>query len=142
MESFVVRYRNLLVLLALLVAQILGLAMQVRRTRTSNDPGDGRSVLLLRLWANSLVSPPERLFHSSGHGISGLWQNYVDLRHVRQQNQDLQKTVDRLRLEQAALLEDAKQGQRLQALLNFQQKYIYKTVVAQAIGSSGSDQSR
>jgi len=39
----------------------------------------------------------------------------VDLRNVRQQNQDLQKTIDRLRLEQAALLEDAKQGQRLQA---------------------------
>ncbi len=142
MESFVVRYRNLLVLLALLVAQILGLAMQVRRTRAGNNPGDGNSVLLLRLWANSLVSPPERLFHSSGQGISGLWQNYVDLRHVRQQNQDLQKTVDRLRLEQAALLEDAKQGERLQALLNFQQKYIYKTVAAQAIGSSGTDQSR
>ena len=32
MESFFVRYRNLLVLLALLVAQILGLAMQVRRS--------------------------------------------------------------------------------------------------------------
>jgi rod shape-determining protein MreC len=60
---------------------------------------------------------------------------------VRQQNADLQKTVDRLRLEQAALLEDAKQGQRLQALLNFQQKYIYKTVAAQAIGTSGTDQS-
>ena len=35
MESIFVRYRNLLVLLALLVAQILGLAMQVRRTRTA-----------------------------------------------------------------------------------------------------------
>ena len=33
-------------------------------------------------------------------------------------------------------------GQRLQALQNFQERYIYKTVVAQAIGSSGSDQSR
>jgi rod shape-determining protein MreC len=71
----------------------------------------------------------------------GLWQNYIDLRHT-QQNQELQKTIDRLRLEQAALLEDAKQGQRLQALVNFQEKYIYKTVAAQAIGSSGSDQSR
>ena len=75
-------------------------------------------------------------------GVGGLWQNYIDLRHVREQNQDLQKTIDRLRLEQAALLEDARQGQRLQALLNFQEKYIYKTVAAQAIGSSGSDQSR
>jgi rod shape-determining protein MreC len=61
---------------------------------------------------------------------------------VREQNQDLQKTIDRLRLEQASLLEDARQGQRLQALNDFQQKYIYKTVAAQAIGSSGSDSSR
>ena len=142
MESFVVRYRNLLVLLALLVAQILGLAMQVRRTSSGGQAGDGRSVQLIRLWANSVVSPPERALHSSGSGVSWLWNNYIDLRHVRQQNADLQKTVDRLRLEQAALLEDAKQGQRLQALLNFQQKYIYKTVAAQAIGSSGTDQSR
>ena len=119
MESFVVRYRNLLVLLALLVAQILGLAMQVRRTRAGNNPGDGNSVLLLRLWANSLVSPPERLFHSSGQGVSGLWQNYVDLRHVRQQNQDLQKTVDRLRLEQAALLEDAQPGRATAGVAQF-----------------------
>src|SRR5579863_10491078 len=141
MESFFVRYRNLVVLLALLVAQILGLAMQVRRT-TGGQTGDGRSVQLIRLWANSVVSPPERALHSSGSGVSWLWYNYIDLRHVRQQNADLQKTVDRLRLEQAALLEDAKQGQRLQALLHFQEKYIYKTVAAQTIGTSGTDQSR
>ena len=141
MESFVVRYRNLLVLLALLVAQILGLAMQVRRA-SSGKPGDGHGVRLIRYWANAIVSPPERMLHSSGSGISGFWHNYIDLRHVRQQNADLQKTVDRLRLEQAALLEDAKQGQRLQALLNFQQKYIYKTMPAEVIGTSGTDQSR
>ena len=141
MESFVVRYRNLLVLLVLLVAQILGLAMQVRRAG-SGQVGDGHSVRLIRLWANSIVSPPERALHSSGSGISSLWNNYFDLRHVRQQNADLQKTVDRLRLEQAALLEDAKEGQRLQALLKFQQKYIYKTTPAAVIGTSGTDQSR
>jgi rod shape-determining protein MreC len=47
-----------------------------------------------------------------------------------------------LRLEQASLLEDARQGQRLQGILDFQQRYIYKTLAAQAIGTSGSDQSR
>ena len=141
METFVVRYRNLLVLLVLLVAQILGLAMQVRRAN-NGQPGDGSSVRLIRLWANGIVSPPERVLHNTGSGVGWIWNNYFDLRHVRQQNADLQKTVDRLRLEQAALLEDAKQGQRLQALLKFQQKYIYKTVAAQVIGSSGSDQSR
>jgi rod shape-determining protein MreC len=145
MESFFVRYRNLLVLLAILLAQIIGLAMQVRRTgegRSTLDPGDGSGVRLIRLWANALVSPPERLIHSTGLGAEHLWKNYLDLRDVRDQNQDLKKTIDRLRLEQAALLEDARQGQRLQALNNFQEKYIYKTVAAQVIGSSGSEQSR
>jgi rod shape-determining protein MreC len=145
MESFVVRYRNLLVLLALLVAQILGLATQVHRStsgQVGGDRADGSSVKLIRYWTNSLVSPPEKALHSSGSGVSWLWNNYIDLRHVRQQNADLQKTVDRLRLEQAALLEDAKQGQRLQALLHFQEKYIYKTLAAQTIGTSGTDQSR
>jgi rod shape-determining protein MreC len=49
--------------------------------------------------------------------------------------------VDRLRLEQAALLEDARQGQRLQQMLGFQEKYLYTTLPAQVIGTSGSDQS-
>ncbi|MDR3751585.1 MAG: rod shape-determining protein MreC [Terracidiphilus sp.] len=145
MESFFVRYRNPLVLLAILVAQIIGLAVQVRQTgsgRNTLDSPDSSEVRLIRLWADMLVSPPERLIHSSKLGVGYLWQNYLDLRHVREQNQDLQKTIDRLRLEQASLLEDAHQGQRLQALLGFQQKYIYTTLAAQAIGSSGSDQSR
>jgi len=39
-------------------------------------------------------------------------------------------------------MEDAREGERLQALLDFQHRYIYTTLPAQAIGSSGSDQSR
>jgi rod shape-determining protein MreC len=145
MESFFLRYRNLLALLAILLAQIVGLAVQVRRTdagRNTLDPQDGSGVRLIRLWANVLVSPPERVIHSSKLGAEYLWQNYLGLRGVREQNRDLQQTVDRLRLEQAALLEDARQGERLQSLLGFQERYIYRTVAAQVIGSSGSDQSR
>lgn len=145
MESFFVRYRNLLVLLAILLAQIIGLAVQVRRTasgRSTLDAPDEPSVRLIRLWADAVVTPPEQFFHTAKMGAGGLWVDYLDLRQVREQNKDLQKTIDRLRLEQAELLEDAKQGQRLQALVDFQEKYIYKTVAAQAIGSSGSDSSR
>jgi len=144
MESFIARYRNLVVLLVLLTAQLVGLAVQVRRTSSglnTLDSTDPTGVRLVRLWANAVISPPERLIHASKIGVIGLWTNYIDLLHVRQQNQDLEKTVDRLRLEEAALLEDARQGQRLQALIGFQQKYIYSTVAAQVYGSSGSDRS-
>ncbi len=74
--------------------------------------------------------------------LRSMWSNYIDLRHVRQQNQELKDRVSRLQLEQAALLEDARQGQRLQALLAFKEHYISSTVPAQVIGTSGTDQSR
>ncbi len=145
MESFFTRYRNLVVLLVILMAQLAGLAVQVRRTGNGSstlDPADPSGVRLIRLvgechhFAAGAADPRHQ---NRTLGIA--WSNYFDLRHVRQQNQDLEKTVDRLRLEQAALLEDARQGQRLQALLGFQEKYIYTTVAAQAYGSSGSDRS-
>lgn len=145
MESFFSRYRNLIVLLALLAAQLLGLAMQVRRVDSGRNAvayGDSKGVRLIRLWANAVVTPPEEAVHWVKMSLFYTWQNYIDLHNVRQQNHDLQQTIDRLRLEQAQLLEDARQGERLQAILGFQQQYIYSTVAAQAIGSSGSDQSR
>jgi rod shape-determining protein MreC len=145
MESFFIRYRNLVVLLAVLLAQVIGLAVQVRHTdagANTLDAPDGSGVRLIRLWANAVVTPPERLIHGVKLGVESVWMDYIDLRHVREQNRDMQETIDRLRLEQAALLEDARQGERLQALVDFQQRYIYKTVAAQAIGTSGSYQSR
>jgi len=151
MESFFGRYRNLIVLLVILLLQVIGLAVQVRKASPSapatvvgflHEPRDGTGVLLIRLWAAEMVTPFERAIHGGGQGVDGLWNNYIDLRHTRDENRELKETVDRLRLEQAMLHEDALQGQRLQALLDFQQKYIYKTTPAQVIGTSGSSLSR
>jgi rod shape-determining protein MreC len=140
MESFYSRYRNALVLITVLMVQVVGLAVQVRRP--GPNPSDKGSVRLIRSWVVGLVSPPERLLRGTGHGIRSAWMNYVDLIHVRQQDKDLKSQLDNLRLEEESLAEDARQGQRLQALLGFKEKYIYKTVAAQVIGSSGTEQSK
>ena len=134
------RYKNILFLVAVLFAQIVGLAVQVRRPNPNG--GDAPAVRLIRYWTISVMAPPEKVLHGGGTGLRGLWSNYLDLRHVRQQNQELKEQVSRLQLEQASLLEDARQGQRLQALLAFKEHYIYSTVPAQVIGTSGTDQSR
>ena len=134
------RYKNIFFLVAVLVVQIIGLAAQVRRPNPNG--GDEPAIRLLRLWAISLVSPPEKVLHGSSHGLSSLWANYLDLRRVRDQNQQLRDQLNRLQLEQATLLEDARQGQRLQSLLAFKEKYISTTLPAQVIGTSGTDQSR
>jgi rod shape-determining protein MreC len=134
------RYKNILFLVAVLVAQIIGLAVQIRRPNPHG--ADAPAVRLIRYWAISLMSPPEKVVHGGGKGLRGLWSNYLDLRHVREQNQELRERVSRLQLEQATLLEDARQGQRLQALLAFKEHYIYSTVPAQVVGTAGTDQSR
>lgn len=139
MESFLSRYRNPLVLLAVVLAQMLGLAVQVRRPA---DGKNGTQTRLVRYWVISLFSPFERMFLFSGHGISHTWANYIDLRHVREQNQQLQAELNRMRLEQASLAEAARQDQRLEKLLGFQQQYVSKTVAAHVIGTSGTDMSR
>jgi rod shape-determining protein MreC len=141
MESFFTRFKNVLVLVAILLAQTIGLAVQVRRPVEAGAP-DGSKVTLLRYWAVSIVTPFERFFHGIGYNFRHGWSNYVDLRHTREQNHDLQEQVARLRLEQAAFAEDAMQGHRLQALLDFQQHYVATTVAAQVIGTSGNDLSR
>jgi rod shape-determining protein MreC len=141
MESFFTRFKNVLVLVAVLLAQTIGLAVQVRRPVESGAPDSSR-VTLIRYWAVSIVTPFERFFHGIGHTVRYGWSNYVDLRNTRQQNHDLQDQIARLRLEQASFAEDAMQGHRLQALLDFQQHYVSATVAAQVIGTSGNDLSR
>lgn len=143
MESFFSRYKNALVLIVVLLAQVIGVAIQVRRPLPKEHAQpDAGGVRLIRYWAISLVSPPERFVHWLGSSILGVWDNYIALIHIRQQNKDLQAELQRLRIEQGGIVEDARQGQRLQQLLDFKEKYVYKTMPAQIIGTSGTEQSR
>ena len=139
MESLLSRYRNPLVLLAIVLAQLLGLAVQLRRPSSGKD---GEQTRLIRYWVVTAFSPFERALLSVGHGVSSTWHNYVDLRQVRQQNQQLQSELNRMRLEESSLAVDAREGLRLQKLFGFQQQYIATTVAAHVIGTSGTDLSR
>jgi rod shape-determining protein MreC len=141
MESFFSRFKNVLVLVVVLLVQTIGLAIQVRRPAEIGAP-DGKKVTLLRAAVMGALAPIEKLVHGVGYNFRSTWANYIDLRNTRQQNHDLKDEVARLRLEQAQLAEDALQGHRLQTLLNFQRNYVTSTVAAQVIGTSGTDQSR
>ncbi len=136
MESVLGRYRNLVILVGVLFLQILGLAVQVKRS------SDTENTRLIRVWAVDIVTPFERVLIWAQDGTGNLWHNYVYLRGVRTENRQLKDQIEQLRLEQVRLNEDAVQAHRLQALLAFKEQYIAKTVAAQVIGSSGSDSSR
>ena len=137
MESVLGRYRNLVILVGVLFLQVLGLAMQVKRS--SSEAQDTR---LIRIWAVGAITPFERGLNWIERGSGILWHNYFYLRGVRAENRQLKAEIEQMRLEQVRLSEDAAQARRLQTLLAFKEQFISRTVAAQVIGASGSDLSR
>ena len=139
MENLFARHRNATVLVALLFAQILGLAIQVKRS-DPNEPT--RKTALVRVWVVGAITPIEKLVVSSSRGVRNLWNDYIGLRGVRQENERLKAELEQQRIAQVRMQEDAAQAHRLQALFNFKEQFIGQTLAAQVIGSSGTEQSR
>lgn len=143
MENFFIRYRNETVLVAILFFQVIALATQVRVADGSGVAAEsGGGSRLIRVWAVNLVVPFQKLFVYTGSGIRNSFRNYIDLRDVRERNEELQRQLDQMRLEQARLSQDVEQGRRVQDLLSFKEQFIAKTLAAQVIGTSGTDLSR
>jgi hypothetical protein len=136
MDTFIGRYRNVIVLAAILFAQIIGLALQVRR------PTDAGETRLIRLWAVSAVTPVESAVIHSQEWVKNLWTTYIYLHGVRRENRELRAEIGQMKIEEARLSEDARMARRIQTLLAFKEQYVDSTVAAQVIGTSGSDQSR
>lgn len=136
MDNLLSRHRNVSILVAVLFAQVLGLAVQVKRSANAEESR------LIRVWAVSAVTPFEKALVWTQQTTSGWWHNYLYLRGVRAENRDLKQQIEHMRLEQVRLSEDAEQARRLQLLLGFKEKFISKTLAAQVIGSSGSEKSR
>src|ERR1700687_1113823 len=136
MENLISRYRNVTILVVILFAQVRGLAVQVRRS-TQDE-----STRLIRVWAVDAVTPFEKGIVWFQSSVTNLWHNYFYLRGVRQENRELKQEIERLRIEQVRLNQDAEQARRLQALLGFKEQFIAQTLPAQVMGSSGSEQSR
>ncbi len=136
MDTILGRFRNLIVLAAILFAQIVGLAVQIK---SPAGQGDTR---LIRVWAVMAITPLEKAVINTQEFVYHLWTNYVYLRGVRRENRELRAELDRMKLEQVRLQDDADMARRIQSLLAFKEQYIDSTVAAQVIGTSGTDQSR
>jgi rod shape-determining protein MreC len=136
MDTFLGRFKNLIVLAAILFAQIIGLAVQVRR------PSQLGETRLIRLWAVSAVTPVESAVVHVQKLLRDTWTNYLYLRGVRRENRELRAQIERMKIEDARLGEDARMARRVQTLLAFKEQYVDSTVAAQVIGTSGSEQSR
>jgi rod shape-determining protein MreC len=138
LDNIIKRHANLSILVAVLFAQILGLAIQIKRP--TGETSDG--TLLIRQWTVAAITPLEKALVPTTGFFRNTWNNYFYLRNVRRENEQLRDQIQQMRLEQVRLQQDAAQARRLQTLLAFKEEYISETVPAQVIGTSGSEQSR
>jgi rod shape-determining protein MreC len=136
MDTFLGRFKNLIVLAAILFAQVIGLAVQVRR------PSDEGETRLIRVWAISAVTPFETAVVHSQQWVQNIFNGYFYLRGVRRENRELKAQLEQIKIQQTRMEEDARMARRVQALLGFKEQYVDATIAAQVIGTSGSEQSR
>jgi rod shape-determining protein MreC len=127
MESFLNRYRNLSVLVAAILAQLVLLAYQVK---TNGD------VRLIRSWSVGAVTPVARWIESGRSGVSHFFSDYFVLLDVREENKRMKAELDRIKMDNQYLRAQLSTADRAQSLAIFQKQSPSKTVAAHIIGNT------
>jgi rod shape-determining protein MreC len=127
MESVIYRYRNIIVLLIVIFAQLVLLAWQIR-----NDS----DVPMVRVWAVTAVTPVASTIEGFRNGTTGFLSNYFELRNAREQSGRLRSEVDRLKLENQLLKNELSSAQRAELLAGFQAHNPSKMIGARVIGAT------
>lgn len=129
------RIRPITLLAAALVAQVFLLAFQIRRA--------GTDVRLIREWTVLVVTPFQRAGTYVYDGIRGTWATYVDLRHARQENEQLRAELSSLKLRAHQLESRAAEAARLTGLLEFRNAHPEADLlIARVIGASAAGASK
>jgi rod shape-determining protein MreC len=133
MESFVNRYRNLTILLLVIVAQLLLLAVQVK-----ND----QDVRIIRVWTVTAVTPFARVVELMRGGSVGFIRNYILLHDEDAENRRLREQVGHLKLENVFLKNELNTAERAKALGVFQSHIPSKTLAATVIGTGAGSNAK
>jgi rod shape-determining protein MreC len=127
------RYRNLTVLLALILAQLLLLAWQVK--------GD-QDARLIRVWAVTAVTPLAKATDWARGGTGSFFENYIHLRGASEENKRLKTEVGQLRLQNHFLQSQLQTADRARVLLAFQSQVPSKTLPVRVIATGTGMNSR
>ena len=127
MESLLHRYRNISVLFVAIIAQIAGVAYQVRQ---END------VPLLRIWAVSAVTPVASVIENLRSGAFGIFGDFFSARGSRDQSRALRSELDKVKLQNKLLEDELAAAQRAEKLAGFQAHSPSTLLGARVIGAT------
>ena len=133
MESLLNRYRNITVLLLVIMAQLVLLAVSAK-----ND----QDVRFIRIWTVTAVTPVARIIEGLRGGGTGFLHNYILLHDTNQENRRLRAELDRMKMENVFLKNELNTADRAKALQVFQQHTPSKTVAATIIATGAGSNSK
>jgi rod shape-determining protein MreC len=128
MVDTISRYRSLALLAAVILAQVMLLAYQIKRDH---------DVRLIRYWSVEASMPAARSGSWFFSHVGGLWTGYVDLHNARKENETLRAQVGELELRNSQLETEAAEAHRLEVVLSFREAHPEaQMIAAQVIGAS------
>lgn len=126
MDYFLSRYRNLTVLLLLIVGQLVLLGYQQK---------SGQDVRFFRVWSVWFLTPFARVMESTRLHTFGVFQDYFVLLGVRDENRRLRDEVGKLKMQNQFLESQLSDAERARALVAFQSRTPSKTLAARVISN-------
>ena len=133
MEFLLNRFRNLTVLLIVVLGQLLLLAYQVK---------SNQDIRLIRVWSVSAVTPVAKLLEVVRRNTIGLVEDYFVLINVREENLRLSKELGNVKMENHFLKSELETSERAQALNAFRARTPSRTIPARIIGTGTGANSR
>ena len=93
---------------------------------------------MIRVWAQALVSPFQRVTTGAGGAGVGFVQRLVNLKNAASENEQLRQRVEQMQIELSQTRSATDENARLKALLDFKEQSQYKTVMASVIARDPS----
>ena len=124
MESLLNRYRNITVLLLVIMAQLVLLAVSAKNEQ---------DVRFIRIWTVTAVTPIARILEGVRGGGTGFLHNYILLHDTNEENKRLRTELDHYKMENVFLKNELNTADRAKALQVFQAHTASKTLAATII---------
>ncbi len=125
--AFFSRHRSFFTLVAVVIAQMLLLSLQITRNN---------HVRLIRYWAVQAFDPLERSMGGLMNVSSNAYRTYRNLWHAEEENRELHLQLVAAQAQIQRLGEQAGEAGRLRALLDFKNQLAFQTVAAEVLASS------
>lgn len=133
MEALLSRYRNLTILVVLILAQLLLLAYQVKT---------GGEIRLLRIWAVTAVTPVARLMEGARSNTRETVGDIFNTHNVREENEKLRTELGQAKVRLQFLENQLRDAEIAKALAIFQTQTPSRTLAARIIGTGAGLNSR